>query len=281
MDVAAGQVAVITGGAAGIGRSLAKQCVAEGMRVVLADVESDVLAATAAALREQGGEVLEFVCDVSDADQVEALAQAAIGRFGAVHLLFNNAGVSGGMNSWASTLNDWHWVIGVNLMGVVHGIRSFVPHMLAHGEAAHIVNTASIAGLISGSSMAAYRTTKHAVVALSETLYLDLQRQEAPIGVSVLCPAWVRTGIAESGRNRPNNLQNATPGAGFTAHDVTKAGAVQQLVAGGTDPDDVAHKTFDAIRAGQFYILPHPEMKPVVSLRMKSVLNGTNPVDPW
>lgn len=281
MELFAGKVAVVTGGAAGIGRSLAERCVAEGMRVVLADVESDVLATTAAALREQGADVLDIVCDVSNAGQVEALAQAAIGRFGAVHLLFNNAGVSGGMNSWKSTVNDWNWVIGVNLMGVVHGIQSFTPHMLAHGEPAHIVNTASIAGLISGSSMAVYRTTKHAVVALSETLYLDLQQQESSIGVSVLCPAWVRTGIAESGRNRPNALQNATPGDGYTAHDVNAASAVQQSVAQGSDPADIARITFDAIRAGQFYILPHPKMKPVIGLRMKSVLNETNPVDPW
>lgn len=281
MDRFAGKTAVITGGASGIGRSLAEQCARRQMQIVLADIEVDALHATADALQASGAELLAVPCDVSEQGQVAALAEAAFDRFGAVHLLFNNAGVAGGMNSWMSTPRDWAWVIGVNLMGVIHGLHAFVPRMLAHGEDGHIVNTASIAGLISGSSMAAYRTTKHAVVALSETLYLDLQAQDAPLGVSVLCPAWVRTGIAKSERNRPNALRNGSPTDGFTNHDAKIGAAVQRSVAQGSEPAKIAAHTFDAIRDNRFYVLPHPQYKGAVAQRLQAILDETDPIDPW
>jgi NAD(P)-dependent dehydrogenase (short-subunit alcohol dehydrogenase family) len=251
------------------------------MRVVLADIEQSVLEETAAQLRTDDNEILTVVTDVSKPEQVKALAAKTIGRFGAVHLLFNNAGVAGGMNSWQSTRNDWNWVIGVNLMGVVHGLQAFVPLMLKHGEPAHIVNTASIAGLISGSSMAAYRVTKHAVVALSETLYLDLRQQEAQIGVSVLCPAWVRTGITDSERNRPKKLNNRTLGEGLTIYDAQVAMTVQNAVDNGSEPQEIAELTFDAIRDDLFYILPHREYKRAIGLRFNAILDETSPIDPW
>ena len=198
-----GKVAVVTGAASGIGRALADRSVQEGMKVVLADVEVEALAKTEAGLKSSGATVLAVPTDVSQARDVAALAQKTLEVFGAVHLLCNNAGVGTEAAIWESTLEEWEWVMGVNLWGVIHGVRAFVPHMLAQDTECHIVNTASMAGLISGPGLGAYKVTKHAVVSLSETLYHELAERGARVGVSVLCPGIVNTRIMESARNRP------------------------------------------------------------------------------
>lgn len=189
-----GKVAVVTGAASGIGRSLAERCAQEGMRVVLADVEEGALTQTAESLRSSGADVRAITTDVSRAGDVEALARKTVEAYGGVHLLFNNAGVGGGTTAWGSMLADWQWVLGVNLWGVIHGVHSFVPLMLQQGDEGHIVNTASIAGLTGGPGLAVYKVSKHGVVSISETLYHELALQGAKIGVSVLCPGWVRRG---------------------------------------------------------------------------------------
>ena len=201
-----GKVAVITGAASGIGRALADRCVQEGMKVVLADVEVETLAKTEASLKASGATVLAVQTDVSQARDVAALAQKTLEVFGAVHLLCNNAGVGTEAAIWESTLEEWEWVMGVNLWGVIHGVRTFVPLMLAQDTECHIVNTASMAGLISGPGLGAYKVTKHAVVTLSETLYHELAERGARVKVSVLCPGVVNTRIMESARNRPGHL---------------------------------------------------------------------------
>src|SRR5215213_2544837 len=217
-----GKVAVITGAASGIGRGLAEACAREGMKVVLADVDEAALAQAERELKDAGAEVLAVRTDVSKADDVEALARRALDAFGAVHLLFNNAGVGAGTTVWESTLADWEWVLGVNLWGVIHGVRTFVPLMLEQADECHIVNTASMAGLVSGPALGVYKVTKHGVVALSETLCCELAIMRSKIGVSVLCPGGVNTRIMDSERVRPAGLRNAS--AGESAHPaVTQA----------------------------------------------------------
>jgi NAD(P)-dependent dehydrogenase (short-subunit alcohol dehydrogenase family) len=198
-----GKVAVITGGASGIGRGIAERCVREGMKVVLADIDEANLAKTETELKTLGGTVLGVRTDVSKRSDVEHLARQAFDAFGQVHLLFNNAGVAAGGAAWEATWNDWEWVIGVNLWGVIHGIKVFTPLMLAQNTECHIINTSSSAGLIAGGSSAPYSVTKHAVVALSESLYLTLQQRNSLVKVSVLCPGLVRTNIINAERNRP------------------------------------------------------------------------------
>ncbi|MFL5311122.1 MAG: SDR family NAD(P)-dependent oxidoreductase [Myxococcales bacterium] len=208
----AGKVAVITGAGSGFGLELARLGAGQGMRLVLADVQEDALAAAVTEMRSRGADALGVRADVSKAEDVDRAAAAAKSEFGAVHLLFNNAGVAGGGGYlWESRLNDWKWILGVNLMGVVHGIRSFVPLMLEHGGEGHVVNTASAAGLVSSPLMGAYNASKHAVVTLSETLHHELRLANASIGVSVLCPAYVPTGISRSERNRPAELADDAP----------------------------------------------------------------------
>ncbi len=202
------RVAVITGAASGIGRALAERCASEGMKVVLADINEDNLAKVEAQLKGQGAAVISVRTDVSKREDVEALAKKTIDTFGAVHLLVNNAGIGAGGSAWDSTWNDWEWVMGVNLWGVIYGCKIFAPLMLAQKEPCHIVNTSSVAGLVAFHPSAAYHVTKHAVVALSENLQLALEKQQAPVKVSVLCPGWVKTGILDSKRNRPEHLQN-------------------------------------------------------------------------
>ena len=206
-----GKVAVITGAASGIGRALADRCVQEGMKAVLADVEVDALAKAEAGLKASGATVLAVPTDVSQARSVAALAQKTLEAFGAVHLLCNNAGVGSEAAIWESTLEEWEWVMGVNLWGVIHGVRAFVPIMLAQDTECHIVNTASMAGLISGPGLGAYKVTKHAVVSLSETLHHELAERAAKVRVSVLCPGFVNTRIMESARNRPPLPPPAAP----------------------------------------------------------------------
>ncbi|MBV9927327.1 MAG: SDR family NAD(P)-dependent oxidoreductase [Acidobacteria bacterium] len=271
------KVAVVTGAASGIGRGLAEACAREGMKVALADVEAESLARAERELKEAGAEVISVRTDVSKAEDVEALARRTLEAFGAAHLLFNNAGVGAGTTVWESTLEDWQWSLGVNLWGVIHGVRTFVPLMLRQGEECHVVNTASMAGLTSGPALGVYKVTKHAVVSLSETLSCELTLMGAKVGVSVLCPGGVNTRMMESERNRPAELQNPE-GAGSSHPVVAQAEAfIQKLVAEGMSPARVAETVFEAIRAGRFYILTHEDWKPQVRKRMNDILLGRNP----
>jgi NAD(P)-dependent dehydrogenase (short-subunit alcohol dehydrogenase family) len=267
-----GKTAVVTGGASGIGRAMAERFLAEGMRVVIADIEPQALDAAAKDLGA-GGEVLAVRTDVAQGADVEALAEQAWSRFGRVDVLCNNAGVSIGGLVWQHTVADWEWMLGVNLWGVVHGVRVFVPRMLAQGGEGHVVNTASVAGLTSNAFMGIYNVTKHAVVTLSETLRKDLAMVGGTIGVSVLCPGFVQTQIADADRNRPADLQNATKPARPAAID----GAIRSMLAAGLPPAEVAAAVADAIRTERFYILTHPELTPHVRARMEDIVEGRAP----
>jgi len=212
MEAFQGKVAVVTGAASGIGRALAERCAQEGMKVVLADIEEPALLQANRELAAQGAETLAVPTDVSQAGDAETLARKAFETYKTVHLLFNNAGVGGGKTAWESTLADWEWVLGVNLWGVIHGIHFFVPRMLEQQSEGHIVNTASMAGLIYGPGQSSYKVSKHGVVSLSETLYYELALQGASLKVSVLCPGYVNTNVLDSQRNRPARLQNPCTG---------------------------------------------------------------------
>jgi NAD(P)-dependent dehydrogenase (short-subunit alcohol dehydrogenase family) len=272
-----GKVAVITGAASGIGRALADRCVQEGMKAVLADVEAEALAKTEASLKASGATVLAVQTDVSQARDVAALAQKTLEVFGAVHLLCNNAGVGTEAAIWESTLDEWEWVVGVNLWGVIHGVRAFVPLMLAQDTECHIVNTASVAGLISGPGLGAYKVTKHAVVSLSETLYHELAERGARVGVSVLCPGIVNTRIMESARNRPGNLAATAP---LYPASAARWEALARLVPAGMPPVQVADAVFAAVRKDQFYILTLPEGKDSIRMRMEDILQERSPTRP-
>ncbi len=272
------KVAVITGGASGIGRGIAERCVREGMKVVLAGINEANLATAEAELKALGGEVIGVRTDVAKRADVEALAKKTLDRFGAVHLLVNNAGVGAGSTPWEATWNDWEWVIGVNLWGVIHGVKVFTPLMLAQNTECHIVNTSSIAGLGIASSVAPYGVSKHAVVALSETLYLALEERKALVKVSVLCPAFVKTKIMSAARNRPAELQDEPvemPPEAQAFMDFMNA-----AVEGGISPLKVADQVFEAIKQEKFYILTHPEFAPVIQMRVDSLLAGENPKNP-
>jgi NAD(P)-dependent dehydrogenase (short-subunit alcohol dehydrogenase family) len=274
-----GKVAVITGAASGIGRGIAERCVVEGMKVVLADVDKAALAKAETELKAAGGTVLGVRTDVSKRSDVERLARQALDTFGQVHLLFNNAGVAAGGAPWKATWNDWEWVIGVNLWGVIHGVKVFTPLMLAQNTECHIVNTSSAAGLFVGGDFAPYAVTKHAVVALSESLYLTLQQRNSLVKVSVLCPGVVRTNIiANSERNRPAELQNE-PVATSPEMEAGWA-ALRAAIDAGTPPLLVADMVFAAIKNEQFYILPHPEWIEVIQLRTDKLLRMENPQNP-
>ena len=277
------RVAVITGAASGFGREFAIIGARLGMRLVLADVQQEALAATAAELEAQGAQVLAMPCDVRKGEQVEALAQAAMARFGAVHLVFNNAGVGAGGLVWESTQADWEWVLGVNLWGVIHGVRVFTPLMLACAKndpdfEGHIVNTASMAGLLNPPTMGVYNVSKHAVVSLTESLYHDLDLVGAPIGASVLCPYFVQTGISQSDRNRPDDVPASAPTASQMASQATMAKAVSS---GKVSATEVAERTFAAIAEKQFYIYSHPGALGNVQKRMEDIVTGSNPGDPY
>lgn len=279
----AGRVAVITGAAGGFGREFARLAARLRMKLVLADVEAAALAKLHDELQAEGADVLALVCDVRHAAEVQALADASMARHGAVHLLFNNAGVGCGGLLWEHSEADWEWLLGVNLWGVIHGVRIFMPLMLAGAAAdpgyeGHIVNTASIAGFLNAPNMGAYNLTKQAVVSLSETLFHDLQLVDAPIGASVLCPHYVPTGIHRSDRNRPQDLRNdGAPTASQTASRLLTDKAVRS---GKLSAQQVAQTTFDAIREKHFYIHTHPEMLAAVQGRMSDILAQRNPRDP-
>ncbi len=275
MENLTGRVAVVTGAASGIGRGMTEAFIAEGMKVVLADVEQGALDATTKELSSQGAEVVGVECDVSKPESVDALAKAALDAFGAVHVLCNNAGVAGGGTgpSWERPLDDWDWVFGVNLMGVVHGIKSFVPILLEQDDEGHIVNTASIAGLINGGGT--YGVSKHAVVALSESLFGELAQLGPKIGVSVLCPGWVNTRIIESERNRPEAPREISDDQAPQAEAMRKI--VTDLIQNGLDPRDVGNTVAEAIRVRRFYILTH-DWQAMVEHRMQNILQGRDPV---
>ena len=269
-----GKVAVVTGAGSGIGGELALACAREGAAVVLADVDERGMAETAALAAPTGRETLQVRCDVSKLADIEALADRTYERFGASHLLFNNAGVAVCGPTWTSTAEDWTWILGINLMGVVHGVRTFVPRMLAQKDACHVVNTASVAGLLSLPGSSAYCVTKHGVVTLSECLRHELRLEGAAIGVSVLCPAFVATGIFESARNRPKELAATNP----RAKPYEEAGR-QAVAAGRLSAADVARITLDAVKADRFYVLPHPKIKAAVESRMRDILDERDPTD--
>jgi len=265
-----GKVAVVTGGGSGIGRELALACAREGMNVVLADVDVKGMDETGQLI----GSALKVRCDVSRAAEVENLALETYDRFGAAHLLFNNAGVAVSGPTWTTTLEEWEWVLGVNLMGVVHGIRTFVPRMLAQGGECHVVSTASAAGLISVPGSSVYCVSKHGVVTMSECLKHELRRAKASIGVSVLCPAYVKTGIVDSTRNRPPELAKDNPlGAPY------REGVRKAVESGRLSAAEVAKLTLDAVKADRFYVIPHAKMKAHVETRLQDIVQEREPTD--
>jgi NADP-dependent 3-hydroxy acid dehydrogenase YdfG len=272
------KTAVITGAGSGFGREFARKGAALGMNLVLADVQKDALMAVADELTAKGAKVIAEVIDVSKGEQVDALAAAAKKAFGNVHLLFNNAGVAAGGLMWEHTQADWEWVLGVNVWGVIHGVRAFVPAMLAHGEAGHVVNTASVAGLLSAPTMGVYNVSKHSVVALSETLYNDFRMVQSKLGASVLCPAFVPTGIHLSHRNRPEDLAAAQPTPSMIASQKASEKAV---TSGKVSAPEVCEMTFKAIEEERFYIITHQKIMNSVKLRLDDVAQQRNPTDPF
>ena len=279
VEVLSGRTAVVTGAASGIGEGLAERFAAEGMNVVLADVEEEALAITAKELEAAGARVLAVPTDVSDRGSVDDLAGAATHAFGNVHVLCNNAGVAGGgIPIWATTANDWSWVLGVNLMGVVHGIQAFVPGMVAHGEEGHVVNTSSVLGL-SGGNGSIYSVTKHGVARLTEGLWHDLRPAGSAVSASVLCPGLIATRIVSSDRNRPARLRDPDTDPAGSADRARMRETVQaRFLADGMAPSDVASMVVDAIRSNRFWILTHPaSIKPLVEQRLRSVLDDGPP----
>lgn len=269
------KTAVITGAASGIGLALARRAAAQGMNLVLADIDEAALHDAAQSLALPLGRILTAPADVRHAAEIKALADAAYDRFGAVHLLCNNAGVALGRVTWEHTAEDWAWVLGVNLWSVIHGIAEFLPRMQAAGDTAHIVNTASAAGLTSFPGMAAYNVSKHGVVTLSETLYQELQMTRSPIGLSLLCPAWVPTGIARADRNRPADAGTTKPVEGISAVINQRIG--RAIATGTLSADDMASETFKAIEEDRFYIIPHRNINVAIEARMNDILAQLNP----
>lgn len=274
------KVAVVTGAASGIGRAMADALAAQGMKLVIADIEPGPLEDAAQSLRATGADVFAVTADVSRAADVERIGEAAIDVFGALHVACNNAGVGGGGVTWEIDEATWDWVLGVNLMGVVHGIRAFTPRVIASGGG-HVVNTASMAGLTSPAFMGPYNASKHAVVTISESMFIELQMLHPEVGVSVLCPGWVRTRIAESDRNRPIGVTTSVPAgddgrAGPVDAEALKA-MIESFVAEGLQPAAVAALVVDAIWTRRFWILTHPEWQSMVRDRVDRILSGEDP----
>ena len=278
-----GKTAVLTGAGSGFGLECARIGARLGMNLVLVDVQQDALDAAAHELESAGAQVLAMKVDVSSASQMEALGAAVLARFGAPHFVFNNAGVGSGGLIWENSVKDWEWVLGVNVMGVVHGVRVFTPMMLEAAKKdplwqGHIVNTASMAGLLNPPNMGVYNVSKHAVVSLSETLYQDLSLVTDQIGASVLCPFFVATGIGRSHRNRPATLDADKP---------TKSQLIQQAMtgkavgSGKVSAADVAQLVFDAMASNQFYIYSHPKAITSVQTRLEDIVQARNPTDPF
>ncbi len=278
-----GRTAVITGAASGFGLETSRIAAREGMNVVMADVQADALERAAAEIRGLGAEVLPFRLDVSQAHEVEALGAATVARFGAPHFVFNNAGVGCGGLIWEHSAQDWAWVIGVNVMGVAHGVRVFTPLMLAAAKAdagyeGHIVNTASMAGLLNPPNMGAYNVSKHAVVSLSETLYQDLSLVTEQVTASVLCPYFVPTGITASHRNRPADSPGGRP---TRSQRIAQAMTGKAVDSGKVSAADVAALVFDALREKRFYVYSHPKALAAVQTRLDDVMQARNPSDPF
>ena len=275
MEQFEGKVAVVTGAASGIGRALASAFADVGMKIVLADVEAAALEVAAEELRSTGADVFAVTADVAQAADVDRIGAAAMDVFGALHVACNNAGVSGGGLSWEIDLETWRWILDVDLWGVIHGVHTFTPLIIASGGG-HIVNTASMAGLTSNPGMGPYNVAKHGVVTLSETLSVELQMTHPEVGVSVLCPGWVRTRINESERNRPDLV-------GVEEVEETDAGllAMKEMVntwiAEGLQPAHVASLVIEAMRENRFYVLTHPEWQGMISDRIDRMLSGANP----
>ena len=273
MEQLRGKVAVVTGAASGIGRATAEVFAREGMSVVLADIDEAGVEKAAAELGEAGLTAVGVRTDVSSGASMEALAQRAVDEFGTFHVVHLNAGVATGGLSWTLTERDWQWTLGVNLWGVINGIRAFVPRLVEQREG-HVVNTASMAGLVSAPFMAAYNVSKHGVVTLSETLQKELAMTNANVGVSVLCPGWVNTGIGDSGRNRPAELQNE---AGAPVSPLGGDGAMKGVLEAGLDPATVAAMVLDAVKTNRFYILTHDDWKPMMHDRFDDIREGRSP----
>lgn len=284
MELTAGRTAVITGAASGFGLALARLLAGRGLNLVLADVQADALEAAAADLRATGATVLARRTDVSQATEVEALGIATQAAFGAPHLVFNNAGVGLGGLVWEHSAADWQWVLGVNLMGVAHGVRVFTPMMLAAAQAdaayrGHIVNTASMAGLVSMPNLGVYNVSKHAVVTLSETLFQDLALVTDQVAASVLCPYFVPTGIHRSERNRPADaVHDAAPTA---SQRIAQASMDKAVTSGRVTAEEVAARVVQAVEGGQFYIVSHPQALGAVQARLDDIVQQRNPGDPF
>ena len=278
-----GKTAVLTGAGSGFGLECARLGARLGMKLVLVDVQQDALDQASAEMKAAGAEVLAFRLDVASAEQMQAMSQAVFEGFGAPHFVFNNAGVGSGGLIWENTLKDWEWVLGVNLWGVIHGVRLFTPMMLdaaARDPAwqGHIVNTASMAGLLNPPNMGVYNVSKHAVVSLSETLYQDLRLVSDQVGASVLCPYFVPTGISQSHRNRPAELDSEKP---TRSQLIGQAMTDKAVVSGKVTAAQVAQSVFDAVESDQFYIFSHPKALGNVQSRMECILRQTNPADPF
>ena len=283
IDNFVGKTAVLTGAGSGFGLECARIGARLGMNLVLVDVQQDALDAAAAEMQAAGSQVLARKVDVSNAAQMEQLAADVQQRFGAPHLVFNNAGVGAGGLVWENSVKDWEWVLGVNLWGVVHGVRLFTPMMLAAAKAdpawrGHIINTASMAGLLNAPNMGIYNVSKHAVVSLSETLYQDLSLVTDQIGASVLCPYFVPTGISQSHRNRPQDLPSEKP---TKSQLIGQAMSDKAVGSGKVTAAEVAQKVFDAAAQDQFYIYSLPQALASVQTRMEDVLQIRNPTDPF
>lgn len=275
MEELAGKVAVITGAGSGLGRALAHRFGSAGMRLVLADIDASRLNDVGGELDDAGVEVATLLTDVSKRSQVEGLADLAYERFGAVNVLCNNAGVAVVGPAWECTDADWAWAIGVNLWGVIHGLQAFLPRMLAAGEPGHIVNTASVAGILSPPLSGPYVATKHAVVGMTESLFHDLALRQAKVGCSVLAPGFVKTKIASSESARPDELKNPIPSSDPLMAEVGKYYANE--VARGLPPEAVADAVHEAILEDRFYIFTHPEMTPAFEDRFSRIVAGKNP----
>lgn len=269
------KVAVITGAAEGIGKAIAVAAAAEGMRLVLADISDTLLNNTVQELRQTGAEVIGVVTDVAKESDIQTLADQAYAQFGQVHLLVNNAGVAFAKSAWETTAKDWEWIMGINLYGVTHALRIFIPRMLASNEPCHIVNTASVAGLIAEPALAAYNVSKFGVVALSESLHHDLSLRKSKIGVSVLCPSWVKTRIIDAERNR--KTEDRIQADQLEKVSQKTGAAINKAVEAGISPQQVASDVITAVKANTFYILTHPETKAAVAIRSEDILQGRPP----